>query len=42
MNGRFFDHRRIECDYWNGKTDYKRESDKEHADDEQRRLEDFG
>lgn len=26
MNGRFFDGREIECDYWDGETDFKRDA----------------
>ncbi len=26
MNGRFFDGRQIQCDYWDGETDYKRDA----------------
>lgn len=26
MNGRFYDKRELECDYWDGETDYKRDA----------------
>ena len=40
MNGRYFDEKMLECEYWDGMTDYKRVAEKD--DDEKKRLDDFG
>jgi HIV Tat-specific factor 1 len=40
LHGRWFDLRRIECEYFDGITNYKVSQDED--DDEQKRLEDFG
>lgn len=42
MNDRFFDQHQIQCFYWDGKTDYKRDALKENHKDEAQRLDEFG
>ena len=40
MNGRFFDSRKLKCDYWDGKTDYKKPQ--ESRENFQERVDQFG
>ena len=40
MDGRFFGGHKIECFYWDGKTDYRRPPETE--EEEKKRIEDFG
>jgi HIV Tat-specific factor 1 len=45
MQGRYYSARRLECAYWDGKTDYKRvrlRQCREEEDEERRRIEEFG
>ena len=40
MNGRFFNEKVLECDYWDGKTNYKVVRDT--PVDQQQRIDEFG
>lgn len=40
MNGRWFDGRKLECFFWDGKTDYR--LDNESKEEQEARVAEFG